>query len=342
MVYRFGPFLLDLSNRELRRDGEPVKLQDQPFRVLTLLVEHAGTLVTREDLQRELWPEGTFVGFEHSVNTAVKKLRQALGADADGGDYIETIPRYGYKFAAPVFAVKPTQMGEPAAPSPLGTRLIAARPSVRPILSVTLIALFAVVALTGITFYGWFDRREGLLSNLSRLTSDAGLSFEPSISPDGALVAFASDRNSSDNLDLWITRVSGGPPVRLTQDPADDREPHFCPDGRIVFRSERSPPGVYIQTGLGGSATLLAQRGRNPQCSPDGKLVAYWSGSADSFLDSGVYVMESADLFWEQAIGVVDRQCGLIPRDKIIIAPAALGRDVALLGAARVWRHRYE
>jgi DNA-binding winged helix-turn-helix (wHTH) protein len=87
---------------ELRRGGVPVKIREQSFSILVFLIEHAGELVPREDLRRVLWPSDTFVDFDHSLNTAVMKLREALGDSADRPLYIETIPKRGYRFIAPV------------------------------------------------------------------------------------------------------------------------------------------------------------------------------------------------------------------------------------------------
>lgn len=99
---RFGVFELDLRSRELRQQGSKVTLQDQPFQVLALLIERAGEVVTREDLRAALWPADTFVDFEDGLNTAVKKIRTALGDSADHPQFVETLPRRGYRFIAPV------------------------------------------------------------------------------------------------------------------------------------------------------------------------------------------------------------------------------------------------
>ena len=104
-TWRFGVFEVDARTTELRRGGTPVKLRDQSFNILVFLLEHAGELVTREDLRRVLWPSDTFVDFDHSLNTAVMKLREALGDSADAPLYIETIPKRGYRFIAPVEAI---------------------------------------------------------------------------------------------------------------------------------------------------------------------------------------------------------------------------------------------
>lgn len=101
-VVRFGIFDLDVRARSLHKSGIRIKLQGQPFDVLVSLVSKRGEVVTREELQRNLWPADTFVDFEHSVNTAVMRLRDALGDSAESPRFIETVPRYGYRFIAPV------------------------------------------------------------------------------------------------------------------------------------------------------------------------------------------------------------------------------------------------
>jgi len=97
-VIRFGPFELDLNARELRSSTGRARLQDQPFEILQLLLEQPGHVVTRDRIRERLWPAGTFVDFEHSLNAAVKRLRAALGDDADEPRFIETVPRRGYRF----------------------------------------------------------------------------------------------------------------------------------------------------------------------------------------------------------------------------------------------------
>ncbi len=99
---RFGLFELDLAAGELRKNGAKLRLQEQPFQVLALLLDRAGQVVTREELRQKLWPADTFVDFDHSLNTAVNKLREALGDSASSPRYIETLARRGYRFIAPV------------------------------------------------------------------------------------------------------------------------------------------------------------------------------------------------------------------------------------------------
>src|SRR5216683_1565468 len=108
----FGPFVLDPASGELRKAGTLIKLQPQPFRLLQLLAERAGTVVTREEIQRCLWTESTFVDFEHGINFSISQIRGALADNAEKPRYIETLPRRGYRFIA---AVRPASDGHKAA-----------------------------------------------------------------------------------------------------------------------------------------------------------------------------------------------------------------------------------
>jgi DNA-binding winged helix-turn-helix (wHTH) protein len=99
---RFGPFELHVRRSELRREGRRIKLQPQPFRLLVLLVTRAGMLVTRDEIRDALWPDGTYVDFDQAVNFSVRQVRDALGDSAERPVFIETVPRRGYRFVAPV------------------------------------------------------------------------------------------------------------------------------------------------------------------------------------------------------------------------------------------------
>jgi cholera toxin transcriptional activator len=101
-IVRFGVFELDLSTGELRKNGVKLRLQGQPIQVLTLLLERAGEVVTREELRQKLWASDTFVDFDHSLNTAINKVREALGDSASSPRFVETLARRGYRFIAPV------------------------------------------------------------------------------------------------------------------------------------------------------------------------------------------------------------------------------------------------
>jgi len=111
--YRFGAFEADGATGELRRQGLRIKLNAQPFQVLLLLLDRPGQLLTREEISRELWPDGTFVDYEHGVNSAVNRIREALGDTAASPRFVETLARRGYRFVAPVERINPSEHPAP-------------------------------------------------------------------------------------------------------------------------------------------------------------------------------------------------------------------------------------
>lgn len=121
---RFAVFEVDLAAGELRRNGSRIRLQEQPFQILVYLLERPGEVVTREELRQKLWPADTFVDFDHSLNTAINKLREALGDSASSPRYVETLARRGYRFLAPLQqaeAKSPAQGSTPARPGQAAT-----------------------------------------------------------------------------------------------------------------------------------------------------------------------------------------------------------------------------
>ena len=125
---RFGVFEVDLHTGELRKQGLRIKLRDQPFQILLLLLAHPGEVVSRDELQKQLWPADTFVDFDRGLNKAVNHLRDALGDSAENPRFIETLPKRGYRFIAPVDAGHPNGHAlEPAAAITARTRRDAGR-----------------------------------------------------------------------------------------------------------------------------------------------------------------------------------------------------------------------
>lgn len=118
-LFRFGEFELDVDAGELRKNGRRLKLQPQPFKLLVLLANRSGSLVSREDIRRELWPDGTFVDFDQAVNFAIKQIRDVLRDAAERPLFIETVPRRGYRFIAPID--QPSTSAAAGAPAPQGT-----------------------------------------------------------------------------------------------------------------------------------------------------------------------------------------------------------------------------
>jgi DNA-binding winged helix-turn-helix (wHTH) protein len=154
--WRFGIFVVDGQRSELRRGGTPVKLREQSFRILVLLLDRAGDIVTREELRQALWPSDTWVDFDHSLNTAIMKLRDVLGDSADKPLYIETIPKRGYRFVAPV-----SQAGDPGTQPPKTdsspvaplTTVPVEQPRRRHLVPYTIAALCLLLAAIGATVF---------------------------------------------------------------------------------------------------------------------------------------------------------------------------------------------
>ena len=311
-VVRFGDYTLDLQSGELFQNGSKLLLPEQPFRILALMVRQPGTLITRDDLRRELWPEDTFVDFEHSVNAAIKRLREALGDSATVPRFIQTLPRRGYRFigephaehitpargeTAPLPAAIPEPMpsaeGETAAPATASPQPIAeAKRSAGRLpwwwIAGAPVAAIVVAVLLSSAHPASPFRADGA-PGLVRLTSTSGLNIDPALSPDGSLHAYASDRGGAGGLDIWVQPVGGADPLRLTSDAADEAEPSFSPDGSEIIFSRRDT-GLYMISALGGDPRLLVRAAwaRTPRFSPDGKWIAYWTGFPASVIAGGI------------------------------------------------------
>ena len=182
-VFRFGVFEVDTHARELRRQGMQIKLQEQPFQILVFLLEHAGEIVTREQLRQQLWPAETFVDVDNSVNTAINRLRESLGDSAESPRFVETLPRRGYRFVAPVTEVKGGEAGSArnsvssvtqARPVPSQT----AADSKQKFLSGKSIALGLVVLLVVTSIWAWQRWRVRVSAPHRPITSLAVLPLE--------------------------------------------------------------------------------------------------------------------------------------------------------------------
>jgi len=263
-VFRFGPFELSEREGELRKNGAQIRLQDQPLCVLGELLANAGRMVTREDLQQKLWPGDTFVDFDVGLNTAIRKLRQALGDDADNPRYIETLAKRGYRFIGMVeiptvtlsvtAGIAPASEASPSHP----------RRRVRPWMLLMTSLVIAVVAILP------FVRRQAVPApkqpRLVPLTTYAGREYEPALAPDGNRVAFAwsgPDASIGRTASIYIKQIGEELALRLTSVPgAIDFGPDWSPDGAyIVFGRMPAPTaapgtveeGIYMVPAMGGA-----------------------------------------------------------------------------------------
>ena len=263
-VFRFGPFELSEREGELRKNGAQIRLQDQPLCVLGELLANAGRMVTREDLQQKLWPGDTFVDFDVGLNTAIRKLRQALGDDADNPRYIETLAKRGYRFIGMVeiptvtlsvtAGIAPASEASPSHP----------RRRVRPWMLVMASLVIAVAAILP------FVPRQAVLApkqpRLVPLTTYAGREYEPALAPDGNRVAFAWSGPAASigrTASIYIKQIGEEQALRLTSVPgAIDFGPDWSPDGAyIVFGRFPAPTaapgtveeGIYMVPAMGGA-----------------------------------------------------------------------------------------
>ncbi len=208
--YRFGTFELDAHSAELRRNGVKLRLQEQTFLVLRRLLEGAGSLVTREELHGALWPADTFVDFDTSLNTAIKRLREVLGDSADIPVFIETVPRRGYRFLAPVQILR---NGEPVR-SPFQAATPAA-PAAAPARRVRLGPLLASLLLAAIVGGGAVALRSPRA--IPRVTDSTQITFDGlpkgNLNARGAYVYF--NERVGDRLTLVQVPAAGGLPVLL-------------------------------------------------------------------------------------------------------------------------------
>jgi Tol biopolymer transport system component/DNA-binding winged helix-turn-helix (wHTH) protein len=291
-AWRFGVFELDASTGELRRNGALVKLREQPASILLLLLEHAGQMVTREQLRQNLWPSDTFVDFDHSLNAAVMKLREALGDSADKPLYIETIPRKGYRFVAPVSHPGDTQNGGDSSPSTAGSEL--------PVYSTREQSNGGIEVPSSTP-----DEKQGHRSLPSRKVAVLILLVVSAIGI-AALIRSASLRSALFQAASQPKSSSGEPNMMssnlrssiLTTAPGDANSPSFSPDGRqIAFvwnGAERTHYDIYVQLVGGDTPLQLTHHKRGdgvpgpPQWSPDGREIAFTRCNSER---DGVYTV---------------------------------------------------
>ena len=274
-IYRFGPFELATDVLELRKRGVRLKLQDQPFQILCALLEHHGALVSRDQLQQQLWPEGTLVDFEHGLNTAIKKIRDALSDDADTSRYIETIPRKGYRFIGPVNmeGEAPLQM----APSP---RVRGKWRVFMPIFLAGLAVLATVTLVMPNASYSPYLR----ISATQQLTfggdlitySTAVSTLVSSIETDGRRVYYFKHNDGC----LYAVPVGGGVETKHDTRFVQPVILHISPDGstllvkEVIGESGGNADRIWLLPTSGGPARPLGDaEAEFAAWSPDGKVI---------------------------------------------------------------------
>lgn len=274
---RFGVFELDLRAGELRRQGHKVKLQDQPFQVLAQLLERPGEIVTRDELRTRLWPADTFVDFDHSLNAAIRRLRDALGDSAENPRFVETVARRGYRFLAPVSAGAPNGNGSlhvGSAPIAFPTPLLRWRWW---IFGAAGLAVLIFGLVLGLLFA---PRQSTAPPRITRVTANPV--DDPvraaAISQDGRYLAF------SDETGFFLRQVDTGEthsmplPENLVATSI-----HWFPDSThilVALSGEHRESSLWQLSSMGGEARKLVDNACCAAVSPDGKEMAYVAGKA--------------------------------------------------------------
>ncbi len=295
-VIRFGPFEADPAARELRKNGVRLKLQDQPFRVLQMLLEKPGEVVTREELQERIWGEDTYVDFDKGLSTAVNKVRQTLGDSRSRPRFIETLPKVGYRFIGQISPAENDQgQQEPSdGIGPQPGRSPGSDPPAHKRWNLALaLSLFSVLAAAPAFWLSrepadtWENPLEG--ARFTRLTDFAGVERDADISADGKYFVFLSDKDGP--FDAWVGRIDGGEFVNLTNGRFPElsgpwvRNVGFTGDGghvwlRVAERDPESnrilPPKTWLAPTLGGGqARPFLESSTSVAWSPDGARIAY-------------------------------------------------------------------
>ncbi|HVH50103.1 MAG TPA: winged helix-turn-helix domain-containing protein [Candidatus Bathyarchaeia archaeon] len=312
---RFGPFEADLETHELWKNGVKVKLGGQPFEILALLLDRPGQMVSREELQKEIWAADTFVDFNHGLNAAVNKLRETLCDSAEEPKYIETLPRRGYRFIGQIEkavselkfrkAAPATEFVQQSSPVPTAaerestSRLGQALKTIEEAGKLPISRKFLVLSAAGaaVSLALWwlalgpvnFDperkqraveaERTEALSKMFTLVPDPA--SDPAISPDGKLVAFRRNSYAPGAAGIFVTSSDGKGLTQLTVHPGDCC-PAWSPDGKSIAFSRISTDeyGIYLVSAAGGAAQKVSHEDPRKKrgelgWTADGKFIAF-------------------------------------------------------------------
>lgn len=261
-IVRFSTFEVDLQTGELRQRGQKIRLQEQPFQVLVALLERPGDIVTREELRSKLWPADTFVDFDHSLNAAIKRLRDALGESADKPIFIETLARRGYRFIAPIEG-----SAVPIAAVPKQGKVFPSRYWIAGTLLLLIVVILAWVA------WRLPSRPAQVVERKLTANSSENAVNSAAVSPDGKYLAY------TDNTGTYLKLIGTGEthPVPLPPNFSAHVDGWFPDGSHLLVTREELPRELSLWTIsiFGGSPRELADDGRSGSVSSDGSHIAF-------------------------------------------------------------------
>ncbi|MFI5095387.1 MAG: winged helix-turn-helix domain-containing protein [Candidatus Acidiferrales bacterium] len=300
---RFGKFELDLRTRELRNNGRRLTLQEKPFQILAALLERPGQLVTRDELTRRLWPSDTFVDFEHSLNKAVNRLREALEDSAEHPRLIETLPRLGYRFIAPLEAVESPKLENPSEESATVSELEVKPARLRHAWSALGIILSLAFLLAA---WLWIGHRDAKPSEpeFQRLSFGRGMIRSARFAPDGQTVVYGAAWDGKPAQLFWTKAGSfESRPLGVEGDILA-----ISPSGEMAvlqnqrFGANASQGTLALMSLTGGAPRKLLDHVQDADWSPDGsKLVVthyVGSGRCDLEFPPGKVLYETTGGAW--------------------------------------------
>ena len=301
--YRFGNFELDTRSGELRKSGTRIRLQDQPLQILLLLLENSGELVTREQIQNKLWPPDTYVDYDNAINSAMRKLREALGDDSGDPRFIATFARRGYRFVGNIGAL-PTPDAHTLLPANVPTAAHAKKSA-----KTLVFATGALVTILTAAAAWWVWERRALNAiqlTPVPLTAAQGNEFGASFSPDGNDLAYSWDGGNDQGFShVYVKPFGLGKPIRLTTGPTQDVSPSWSPDGRSIafMRYHNSSCELDVVPALGGPETkvtedFLCHPGKSshldlspPSWSPDNQFLVIPIGTDAEFHQKSLFLV---------------------------------------------------
>ncbi len=288
-LYEFGEYRLDLSERMLWRGEELLTLPPKVFDTLSILVKTEGRIVSKSELMEAIWSDA-FVE-ESNLSQNIYTLRRTLGVDEAGRQFIETVPRRGYRFAVPVTLLEPVQKQTPSANTP-SQSITADSPEAnqngeqRFVRSYALLTVLALLVLATIGFGGYWliNRRntnhEPAVAPIEQIRferlTNSGDVISPTISPNGELLAYV--RHEADGESVWVKQITSGSAVQtLPSSPKGYQSIAFTPDGKyLLFREAADPAGIYQTSVFGGALKKVADNVWSDfSISPEGKQVAF-------------------------------------------------------------------